>query len=154
MRAAYTQAIAGRTDFELAETFFNSATRRIFDTVGVDPKIEYVDSDFDAPPPPPDERVYRRYVLRESVAALVRDLLADYAFPFPRNLDLDARTAADASRPSAAPRGGRAVEARDPQAGLLPQQGRLPPETSAATASCPGPRPAHTDGGIVRTRRC
>ncbi len=97
MRAAYTEGIAGRTDFELAETFFNSATRRIFDTVGVDPKIEYVDSDFDAPPPPPDERVYRRYVLRESVAALVKEVLVDYAFPVPyRNIDLDARTVADA----------------------------------------------------------
>ena len=96
MRAAYSGAIAGRTDFELAETFFNSATRRIFDTVGVDPKIEYVDSDFDAPPPPPDERVYRRYVLRGSVAALVRDLLGDYAYPLPyRDLDLDARRVAE-----------------------------------------------------------
>ncbi len=96
MRAAYSGAIAGRTDFELAETFFNSATRRIFDTVGVDPKIEYVDSDFDAPPPPPDERVYRRYVLRGSVAALVRDLLGDYAYPLPyRDLDRDARRVAE-----------------------------------------------------------
>ena len=57
MKAAYTQSIARRTDFELAETFFNSVTRRIFATVGVDPKIEYVDSDFDAPPPPVDEPV-------------------------------------------------------------------------------------------------
>src|SRR3972149_6446952 len=64
---------------------------------GVDPKIEYVDSDFDAPPLPPDERVYRRYVLRGSVSALVMDLLGDYAHPVPyRDLDFDARTVADA----------------------------------------------------------
>lgn len=34
MKAAYTQTIARRLDFELAETFFNSVTRRIFATVG------------------------------------------------------------------------------------------------------------------------
>ena len=30
--------------WELAETFFNSVTRRIFATVGVDPQIEFVDT--------------------------------------------------------------------------------------------------------------
>ena len=30
-------------DAELAETFFNSVTRRVFSTVGVDPAIEYLD---------------------------------------------------------------------------------------------------------------
>jgi isocitrate dehydrogenase kinase/phosphatase len=30
--------------WELAETFFNSVTRKIFDTVGVDPQIEFVDT--------------------------------------------------------------------------------------------------------------
>jgi isocitrate dehydrogenase kinase/phosphatase len=32
-----------RPDAELAETFFNSVTRRVFSTVGVDPAIEYLD---------------------------------------------------------------------------------------------------------------
>ena len=154
MRAAYSQAIAGRTDFELAETFFNSATRRIFDTVGVDPKIEYVDSDFDAPPPAPDERVYRRYVLRGSVAALVRDILADYAYPIPyRSLDLDAQRVADvieAQRRAAW--GTRAIEAieilrpvfyRNKGAYLIGRVvggNRLMPLALALL---------HTDGGIV-----
>ncbi len=80
MKAGYTQSIARRTDFELAETFFNSVTRRIFATVGVDPKIEYVDSDFDTPSSPPHEPVYRTYVRRGAVVALVKDILADYSF--------------------------------------------------------------------------
>ena len=35
-------AAAGRND-ELARTFFNSVTRRVFDTTGVDPETEFVD---------------------------------------------------------------------------------------------------------------
>jgi isocitrate dehydrogenase kinase/phosphatase len=42
-RAQYTALVASRSDRELAETFFNSVTRRIFSTVGVDPAIEFVD---------------------------------------------------------------------------------------------------------------
>jgi len=49
MKAVYSGLIAGRADWELAETFFNSVTRRIFTTVGVDSNIEFVDSDFAAP---------------------------------------------------------------------------------------------------------
>lgn len=50
MKAVYSGLIAERPDWDLAETFFNSMTRRLFDTVGVDPLIEFVDSDFDDPP--------------------------------------------------------------------------------------------------------
>ena len=34
----------------MAESFFNSLTRRVFATEGVDQAIEFVDTDFDAPP--------------------------------------------------------------------------------------------------------
>jgi len=42
LRTAYAEGSAGRVDAELAETFFNSCTRRIFHTVGVDPSVEFV----------------------------------------------------------------------------------------------------------------
>src|SRR5437867_6585188 len=42
LRAAYQERIASRGDEELAETFFNSITRRIFHTIGVDPAVEFV----------------------------------------------------------------------------------------------------------------
>lgn len=97
IKAAYTHSIARYPDVELAETFFNSVTRRIFATVGVDPKIEYVDSDFDAPLPPPDEPVYRRYLLRGPMRALVKDILADYSFSVPyQRAGLDGRLLAEA----------------------------------------------------------
>lgn len=51
MRGAFGAHIAPRLDRELAETFFNSVTRRIYDTVGVDPNIEFLFSDLDLPLP-------------------------------------------------------------------------------------------------------
>jgi isocitrate dehydrogenase kinase/phosphatase len=42
LRAAYAPLVATRGDAELAETFFNSFTRRLFHTVGVDPAMEFV----------------------------------------------------------------------------------------------------------------
>ncbi len=38
IKTIYSAMIAGNDDWELAETFFNSITRRIFATVGVDSK--------------------------------------------------------------------------------------------------------------------
>ena len=52
MKAVYAVLVATRPDTELAETFFNSVTRKIFTTVGVDPRIEFVDSDVVAPAAP------------------------------------------------------------------------------------------------------
>ena len=43
----YSGLIAKRDDWELAETFHNSVTRRIFATVGVEASVEFVDTDFD-----------------------------------------------------------------------------------------------------------
>ncbi len=55
MRARHAAGTADRPDSELARTFFNSVTRRVFSTVGVDAAIEYLDPSWspaapDAPP--------------------------------------------------------------------------------------------------------
>ena len=42
MKFAYLDRVNDRTDSELAETFFNSITRRIFTTVGVDSDLEFM----------------------------------------------------------------------------------------------------------------
>ncbi len=79
MKPVYSKAIEARDDWELAETFFNSITRRIFATVGVDKQIEFVDSDFDAPPTP--ARVPTRAFHRAaSPLDLAQSLLHDYHF--------------------------------------------------------------------------
>src|SRR5262245_22149648 len=77
MKAVYSGLIADRDDWELAETFFNSVTRRIFTTVGVDPAIEFVDTDFDTPPTRPRQQVQRVYERTTSLEALFEQILAD-----------------------------------------------------------------------------
>jgi isocitrate dehydrogenase kinase/phosphatase len=94
-RAQYTSLVAGRSDRELAEKFFNSITRRIFTTVGVDQRIEFVDSDFDEPPPGSAESIVRTYAggdLGEVTSAILRDRWFDAPY---RDLALDARLAAE-----------------------------------------------------------
>ncbi len=71
-KAVYSSLIAQSVRFEIAESFFNSLTRRVFTTEGVDQTIEFVDTDFDAPPPTPDAATARSY----SGAALP-DLIAN-----------------------------------------------------------------------------
>ena len=74
MRAAYEDSVGERADWELAETFFNSITRRIFDTVGVDSDVEFVAQHRRTPPPEP---VYRVFDAHGSVADLFEVALAD-----------------------------------------------------------------------------
>ena len=45
IKAHHARTLAQRGDAEIAETFFNSVTRRVFSTVGVDASIEYLDPD-------------------------------------------------------------------------------------------------------------
>jgi isocitrate dehydrogenase kinase/phosphatase len=89
MRAAFSDLIAGRVDIELAETFFNSITRRIFATVGVDPGIEFVDSDFALPHDTvcPVTRTYQTEPLPTLIARALLDLR--FRVPF-RDLHGDA----------------------------------------------------------------
>ena len=76
-RLLFTRMIAGRHDVELAETYFNSATRRIFSTVGVNHDIEFVDSDFESAPPGPGAPVFRSYPADRDLAATVQAVLLD-----------------------------------------------------------------------------
>lgn len=88
MKAAYSAFAMDRQDFELAETWFNSITRRTFATVGVDPKIEFVDTDFDTPPTESESEVATTFS-GESTAEVVIKVIAAAGFraPFP---DLEA----------------------------------------------------------------
>ena len=77
---------------ELAETFFNSATRRILTTVGIDGALEFVW--FGATTIPTGATsVVRRYVQVGSLEGMVKAILLDYRFAVPYH-DL----AGDASR--------------------------------------------------------
>lgn len=94
MRAAYIDQIAERVDIELAETFFNSITRRVFTTVGVDPGIEFVDSDFELPHD--SVCACSRAYGPQPLPQLARRLLSDFAFAVPyEDMGRDAQAVAD-----------------------------------------------------------
>jgi isocitrate dehydrogenase kinase/phosphatase len=76
---AYAHSIAGMADAELAQTFFNSVTRRVFATAGVDPAIEFVELAF--PPSPPEEDVVRTCPRRHDTAGVVARLLQHHELP-------------------------------------------------------------------------
>jgi isocitrate dehydrogenase kinase/phosphatase len=61
IKAVYSSLIAQSSAWEIAESFFNSLTRQIFATDGVDQAIEFVDTDFDAPPTTSPVEVCRIY---------------------------------------------------------------------------------------------
>ncbi len=94
-KLAYTRAILGRNDFELAETYFNSITRRIFPHIGVDPEIDYVSSDFPLPFRGWEMASARMYGVRRVEPMLLRKILedADFGVAF-KDLDGDAKRAA------------------------------------------------------------
>lgn len=90
MKAAYCEHIPACDDIELTETFFNSVTRRIFATVGVDPKIEFLFSDFDTRPPAGNPVVYKTYADVEHIPEVIADILKSCSFSVPfENLDRD-----------------------------------------------------------------
>jgi isocitrate dehydrogenase kinase/phosphatase len=79
-----------RPDSKLAETFFNSVTRRVFSTVGVDPAIEYLDHT-PSEPDPADAAIWETYAAERVDAALVRRILVALPWSVPyAQLDRDA----------------------------------------------------------------
>jgi len=96
MKAAYSAMLVGNDAWELAETFFNSVTRRIFSTVGVDSNIEFVNTDFDTPAGRTPSKCLRTFKNQLPNADLIKRILADYPWLTPfQNLDYDALQASD-----------------------------------------------------------
>jgi isocitrate dehydrogenase kinase/phosphatase len=77
IKAVYSGQIEHRHDWEIAETFFNSVTRRVFTTIGIDPEIEFVHTDYATPPTPSREAVYRKYQ-GHTTTDLIRNVLSDH----------------------------------------------------------------------------
>jgi isocitrate dehydrogenase kinase/phosphatase len=71
-------------DWELAETWFNSVTRRVFKTVGVDPAIEFTMARETVPSREARQfPLYRSYPGREGTAVLIEGLLRDFSGRIP-----------------------------------------------------------------------
>ena len=95
LKTEYAARVRARQDRELAETFFNSVTRRIFATVGVDAQIEFVDTDAGTAPDAIKSSVYRSYKGGKPLVDLTREILDDCALAAEfEDLEQDARRVA------------------------------------------------------------
>ena len=70
----YDRMVAHRPDVEVARTFFNAITRKIFRTVGVKPQIEFLENDY-AEQTPPRPGLYRRIALGDDLLASFTEIL-------------------------------------------------------------------------------
>jgi isocitrate dehydrogenase kinase/phosphatase len=76
-KACFASLVTGRYDIERAETFFNSVTRKMLRTVGINREVEFFYLHPGAPSPERGESVYRTYAKADDTLALVRDILKD-----------------------------------------------------------------------------
>lgn len=96
MKEEFAARIANRGDFELAETFFSSASRRIFTTVGVDPRVEFVAPTASSLLRFPGAPVYATYAPAGETAAVLARILEERAVEAPfDDLERDCRLAAE-----------------------------------------------------------
>jgi isocitrate dehydrogenase kinase/phosphatase len=79
----YSVLISDYPDNAFFKTFFSSISRRVFNTVGVDPGIEFLASDVRVDEKPLDEKDIRIYYNRGSLRFLIDQVLADYSFGVP-----------------------------------------------------------------------
>ena len=89
-KAVYSSLIAQSIRWEIGESFFNSLTRRVFATEGVDQAIEFVDTDFDAPPTEHDAELCRAFTgaaLPDLISSALTDVDSGFANDHWRDLD-------------------------------------------------------------------
>ena len=80
LRRAYAQRVAPRGDVELAETFLNSITRRLFHTIGVDPEVEFVSPASNVGPYGPPWSLAETFAREGPLDALVREVFDRHPF--------------------------------------------------------------------------
>ena len=83
VKEQYSALIRDYPDNEFFKTFFSSISRIVFNTVGVDPGIEFLASDVRVDEKPLDEKDIRIYYNRGSLRYLIDQVLADYSFGVP-----------------------------------------------------------------------
>jgi isocitrate dehydrogenase kinase/phosphatase len=96
MKLDHAARIGHRPDAELAETFFNSVTRRVFSTVGVDPAIEYLQAAAPALKQDGEPEIYDTHSLSHVDPGLIHRILSNIRWTVPyAQLDRDAALVAE-----------------------------------------------------------
>lgn len=79
-KAIFRKMIADRPDSELAEIFFNALSRRILETVGVDPAVEFTADSPSSASAPAHATVYRSYPWSSTPLVIMQSVMAEYEF--------------------------------------------------------------------------
>jgi isocitrate dehydrogenase kinase/phosphatase len=96
MKSEHASTTSGWPAAELAETFFNSVTRRVFSTVGVDPTIEYLEPSKQEVTQERASAVHGRHTVEGVDPDLVRRILLGLPWNVPyAQLDRDAALVAE-----------------------------------------------------------
>jgi len=77
MKSVYARSTGTQDDWNLAGTYFNSLTRRIFTTIGVDSQIEFSGADFSRKDSPASKSDVKRYGGAAGTAELIERILLD-----------------------------------------------------------------------------
>ncbi len=90
LKRKYQEAIATRTDIEIAKTFFNSICRKVYGHIGAREDIMFVTDFIVHQPIPTSENSLRRYALDRDIRKVIRQIIDAYQFTAPfDNLDRD-----------------------------------------------------------------
>ena len=76
----FASLVAGRYDIERAETFFNSVTRKMLHTVGINREVEFFYLHPKVTIPHENDAVYLRFTKRGDTAFLIREILGSFTF--------------------------------------------------------------------------
>ncbi len=76
----FPSLVGQRYDLDRAETFFNSVTRKMLNTVGINREVEFFYLYPKAAPVQHGEAVYRTYIKTADTSSLVRNILEDFPF--------------------------------------------------------------------------
>ena len=77
----FAALVAKRYDTQRAETFFNSVTRKMLRTVGINRDVEFFYLHPRPPIPRTGDAIYRTYAVASDTASTLRNILQDFSFP-------------------------------------------------------------------------
>jgi len=83
VKERYAERIREYPDNAFFKTFFSSISRRLFNTVGVDPRLEFIAEDVILDEKPLDEKDVRTYFNRGALQYLIDQVLSDFSFGVP-----------------------------------------------------------------------
>jgi isocitrate dehydrogenase kinase/phosphatase len=78
LKPIYARMVAGRRTADIAETFFNSITRKLMQTVGLDREMEFFDLENRPSDIVPLATLYRTYGQQERTCDVIRAILEDH----------------------------------------------------------------------------